>query len=119
MRSLTLRTVLTWLDAGFRKGRFVLNNSKQKHKKFLNFHPNSLENEIFLLPKGWGGGVGGGCRGALRERNVTLRLFLFKLTSDFFGFCYKFLAILNQVSLINLIKILYFFFSDGIFIFSL
>ena len=60
-----LRTVLTGLDAGFRKGRFVLNNSKQKHKKFLNFHQNSLENEI-SLPKG-----------GLRPVNVTSLYVLF------------------------------------------
>ena len=53
------------LDAGFRKGRFVLNNSKQKHKKFLNFHQNSLENEIIFAKSGV----------APSERNVTLGLF--------------------------------------------
>ena len=60
-----LRTVLTGLDAGFRKGLFVLNNSKQKHKKFLNFHQNSLENEIFFAKSGV----------VPSERNATLRLF--------------------------------------------
>ena len=64
-RSLTLRTVLTGLDAGFRKRRYVLNNSKQQHKKFLNFHQNSLENEIIFANMGI----------APSERNVTLRLF--------------------------------------------
>ena len=44
--------VLTGLDARFRKGRFVLNNSKQKHKKFLNFHRNSFENEINVSKSG-------------------------------------------------------------------
>ena len=68
-RSLTLRTVLTGLDAGFRKGRFVLNNSKQRHKKFLNFHQNSLENEIIFAKVGV----------APSERNVTLRLFFSRL----------------------------------------
>ena len=29
--------------AGFRKGRFVLNNSKQKYKNFLNFYQISLK----------------------------------------------------------------------------
>ena len=91
--------VLTGLDAGFRKGLFVLNSSKQKHEKFLNFHQNSLENEI-ILPKG-----------GLRPVNVTPLYVYFNVGS--FGFCYKFLAALNQVSLINLIKILcvcFFFF---------
>ena len=89
MGSLTLRTVLTGLDAGFRKGRFVLNNSKQKRKKFLNFHQNFLESEIIFAKRGV----------APSERNVTLRSIL---TSDFFDFEI-------QVSLINSIKILYFF----------
>ena len=65
VRSLTLRTVLTGLDAGFRKERFVLNNSKQKHKKFLNFDQNSLENEIIFANMGV----------SPNERNVTLGLF--------------------------------------------
>ena len=67
------------LDAGFRKGRFVLNISKQKHKKFLNFHQNPLENEIIFAKRGiratslnplW-------IRPCVApsERNVTLRLF--------------------------------------------
>ena len=56
---------LTGLDAGFRKVLFVLNNSKQKHKKFLNFHQNSLENEIIFAKRGV----------APSERNATLRLF--------------------------------------------
>ena len=43
-KKLALRTVLTGMDAGFRKGRFVLNNSVQKHKKFRNFHQNALKN---------------------------------------------------------------------------
>ena len=54
-KKLTLHTVLTGLDAGFRKGRYVLNNSKQKRKKFLNFHQNSLENEIIFAKRGGGG----------------------------------------------------------------
>ena len=65
VRSLTLRTVLTGLDAGFRKGLFVLNNSKQKHKKFVNFHQNSLGNEIIFAKSGV----------APSERNATLHLF--------------------------------------------
>ena len=65
VRSLRLRTVLTGLDAGFRKWRFVLNKSKQKHKKFLNFHQNALENEIIFAKRGV----------ASSERNVTLGLF--------------------------------------------
>ena len=69
VRSLTLRTVLIGLDAGFRKGRFVLNNSKQKHKKFLNFHQNSLENEIIFAKMGV----------APSESNVTLRLIFSRL----------------------------------------
>ena len=56
--------MLTGLDAGFRKERFVLNNSKQKHKKFLNFHQNSLENEIFFAKM----------RVAPSECDLTLRL---------------------------------------------
>ena len=35
----TVRTVLTGLDAGFRKGRFDLNNSKQKRKEISKFSP--------------------------------------------------------------------------------
>ena len=91
-----LRMVLTELDAGFRKGLFVLNNSKQKHKKFQNFHQNSLENEISFA------------KVVLRPVNVTPLYVYFKVGS--FGFCYKFLATLNQVSLINLIKTLCLFF---------
>ena len=74
------------------------NNSKQKHKKFLNFHQNSLENEINSVKSGVAPTV-----------NVTSH-FRSILTSDFFffffGFCSKFLATLNKVSLINLTTIL-------------
>ena len=52
-------------DAGFRKERFVLNNSKQKHKKFPNFDQNFLENEIIFAKMGV----------SPNERNVTLGLF--------------------------------------------
>ena len=69
----------------FGKDDSFLNNSKQKHKKFPNFHQNSLENEIIFAKRGY----------------VYFNV-------GFFGFCYKFLATLNQVSLINLIKILCF-----------
>ena len=44
---------------------FGKDNSEQKHKKFLNFHQNSLENEIFFAKRGV----------APSERNVTLGLF--------------------------------------------
>ena len=44
---------------------FRFNNSKQKHKKFLNFHQNSLENEIIFAKRGV----------VPSERNATLRLF--------------------------------------------
>ena len=50
--------VLTGLDAVL----FVLNNSKQKQKKFLNFHQNSLENKIIFAKNGV----------APSEPNVTL-----------------------------------------------
>ena len=46
--------------------------------------------------------------------NVTLLYVYFNV--GYFGFCYKFLATLNQVSLINLIKILCVFFLCDIYI---
>ena len=76
--------MLTGLDAGFRKGRLVLNNSKQKRKKFLNFHQNSLENEIIFAKMGV----------APSERNVTLRI----LTSDVLGFATNFSRLLTKLA---------------------
>ena len=78
--------MLTGLGAGFRKGLFVLNNSKQKHKKFLNFHQNSLENEI-IFARGGGGG-------APSERNATLSI----LTLDLLDLATNFSRLLAKLA---------------------
>ena len=67
------------------EGRFVLNNSKQKHKKFLNFHQNSLENEIIFAKRGV----------APSERNVHFRSIL---TSDFLDFATNFSRLLTKLA---------------------